>query len=500
MKNKQKVIIIGAGVAGLSAGVYAQASGFEVEIYEQHFLAGGFCTNWKRKGYTFEGGLHWLTGSRESTYMHKVWREIGAITDDTKIHVRDPHVVYDHFGTKVCLYRDIKKLENHLVEVSPDDEKQIKKLCKNITRFSKVEMPIIDIKGLKRKHKSGLKMSSAFAMLPAAFRLKQFNKMPAKKFIAKFKSDAIKGFLESIVSGEHSTTKLMFTLGLFVYGDGGFLEGGSKGMIGGIVNKFESLGGKIFYKTSVYKVLVENKNAVGVLLDNGEKIMADGGIIVTTDTTIATEKFFDKPIAEPWIEKVRGYKNKSVVSSFISLGIEADLSSQPGHLEYALETPLEFAGHKYNALEFYNYAGYRDFAPEGHSVLTMIIMGDNYDFWKTAKENGTYEDEKQKFADLVIERFTKQVPEAAGKIRYIDVATPLTYERYTKSYRGAWMSKIMAGDMLKIFPKKSKTIKGLYFAGFRLISPGGLPIAAVTGRKATQYLCRDNKAVFGELL
>ena len=40
------------------------------------------------------------------------------------------------------------------------------------------------------------------------------------------------------------------------------------------------------------------------------------------------------------------------------------------------------------------------------------------------------------------------------------------------------------------------SVKNLYFAGQRTIMPGGLPIAVVSGRKAVQYLCRDNNVMF----
>ncbi|HOE56630.1 MAG TPA: oleate hydratase, partial [Bacillota bacterium] len=56
----KKVIIVGAGIAGLTAGVYALQSGFDTTIYESHTIPGGACTSWRRKGYLFEGGLLWL--------------------------------------------------------------------------------------------------------------------------------------------------------------------------------------------------------------------------------------------------------------------------------------------------------------------------------------------------------------------------------------------------------------------------------------------------------
>ena len=63
--TEKNVIIIGAGIAGLSAGVYAAKAGFKTTILESHIIPGGLSTSWKRKGYLFEGGMHWLTGSSE---------------------------------------------------------------------------------------------------------------------------------------------------------------------------------------------------------------------------------------------------------------------------------------------------------------------------------------------------------------------------------------------------------------------------------------------------
>jgi phytoene dehydrogenase-like protein len=55
MKN---IIIVGAGIAGLAAGIYALQSGFNATIYESHAIPGGASTSWRRGGYLFEGGMH----------------------------------------------------------------------------------------------------------------------------------------------------------------------------------------------------------------------------------------------------------------------------------------------------------------------------------------------------------------------------------------------------------------------------------------------------------
>ena len=57
-----KLVIIGGGLAGLSAGCYARASGFDVTIVEHNLALGGVCTAWHRGPYLVDGCIHWLAG------------------------------------------------------------------------------------------------------------------------------------------------------------------------------------------------------------------------------------------------------------------------------------------------------------------------------------------------------------------------------------------------------------------------------------------------------
>ena len=64
------VAIIGAGVAGLSAGCYARMNGMDACIFELHDKPGGLCTAWQREGYTFDNCIEWLIGSSEASSFH----------------------------------------------------------------------------------------------------------------------------------------------------------------------------------------------------------------------------------------------------------------------------------------------------------------------------------------------------------------------------------------------------------------------------------------------
>ena len=128
--------------------------------------------------------------------------------------------------------------------------------------------------------------------------------------------------------------------------------------------------------------------------------------------------------------------------------------------------------------------------------MTCILIGDSYDYWKSKKADGTYKEEKEKVIERFITELEKHIPEIKGNVEVTDLATPLTYERYTSSYRGSWMSVWKPGKFSFTFPSKSSTIEGLYFANERVRMPGGLPICAWAGRNAAQCLCRDDGVVF----
>ncbi|OGO78616.1 MAG: amine oxidase [Clostridiales bacterium GWB2_37_7] len=489
----KKVIIIGAGIAGLTAGVYARQSGFDVTIYEAHSIPGGASTSWKRKGYLFEGGMHWLTGSSPKTALHKLWREIGALDDNTAIYNRDPFFVFEHEGKKAFLHRDIDKLQSHLIELSPADEKEIIRLCRDVRKFMKVDMPITDIRGVTVKEKTNIPISALFSMLPAFFRMPFYANQTAKEYAMRYKSLLLQNLCRSIVGDDNNATGMVFTLSTLAKSDGGYPIGGSLGMAGRMAKRFEALGGVIKYNSEVEKVIIKNGAATGIII-NGAEVSSDA-VIITQDTLVAIDTLFDSPLREPWADKMR-VEIKPMLNTFICLGIKADLSDVHESIIFTCDMPVICAGKEIKEIGINNYAGYEGYAPKGCTAVTSIFAGDSYEWWKEQKINGTYEAEKQKLAENFIYVLEKKYPQTAGKVEVWNVATPLTYERYLHSYKGSWMSIMGKGAKMQSYPSKPNSISNLYFAGQRLTIPGGLPVAAETGRKAVQYLCRDTDMVF----
>lgn len=487
----KKLLVIGAGIAGLTAGIYGRKSGFDVSILEQHTIPGGMCTGWKRKGYTFDGAMHWLTGSAPGTSLHQLWREVGALNDTVKIRYDDPFRCVEQNGKRIYLYRDLTKLQQHFNEISPQDEKMTQKFVSDVKKFSHIQAPVSDIKGVKIQNP--MKMSPV-AMLKMATALPLMNlltKLSAKEYIRQFRSPAIRSVLGSIVPDNYSAVSILFTIATLAAGDGGYAQGGSLGLAQRMADTFTGLGGTIHFGTKVDKIVANNGMVTGVKV-NGEVLPADG-VIITQEVIAASEQLFDQPPKDEWIAKIKE-ETKPAACCFLSLGIKAPLKETP---IFDLEEPIHCGGFSYEQLGFNNYYGYPGYAPEGCTALTVFFGGDSYDFWKKAKEEGRYEAEKQGVADQVKNAMIKKYPDLADKFEVVDVATPLTYERYTGSSKGSWMSVMEKGTpSMQACPCMLEEIKGVYFAGHRTMCPGGMPTALTSGRTAAQLVCRQFDKTF----
>lgn len=491
--TEKNVIIIGAGIAGLSAGVYAAKAGFKTTILESHIIPGGLSTSWKRKGYLFEGGMHWLTGSSEKLTLNQIWKETGALQENNPIFNKDPFYTLITGNKKLHLYKNIDKLAKHLLEYAPEDKKAIKRLRRDVKLFEGVHMPVKDVLGLKAKKHYQPSLLELLKMAPAVLRLSALTKQSYVDYVFKFKNADIRRLLLSVIGTRYNAVSFIYTLASFSSGDCGYPEGGSLRMSQNMADTFEACGGTIQYKTFVEEVVIENKKVVGVKTDKG--FMPCDAVIVTQDTRRAIDTLFNPPLEDKWAKTMR----KHVVSEqnmFICLGVKADLKNYPRAMVLPLKENLCFAGLEFDSLRVNNYALYKNHSPEGCSTLTCLLIGDSYNYWKKAKEDGTYKEKKQELANEFIARLSELIPEIKDNVEVTDVATPLTYERYCKSYEGSWMSVWEPGGKSINYPIKCNSVDGLYFAGQRSMMPGGLPIAVCAGRTAVQLLCKDTNTWF----
>lgn len=476
----RKVVIVGAGVSGLSAGTYACKAGFDVTILEMGHTPGGISTSWKRKGYTIEGGIHWLTGSSGLLPHNRMWKEVGALADNNPIILKDPLYTLIENGRRIPLYRNPAKMAETLIAIAPEDEKAIRKLEHQVRALEHFHAP--------RNFKEFIcNILPALPVLPALMPLS------IGQYLLQFKNASVRTLLGSFINPAQNAICLVYTLATFAVGDGGYPKGGSLVMSSNMERKFKSLGGQLLYGAEVSRIETANGKVIGVRYSKDQYIPADA-VIVSADARTAIDSLFGQPLQDSWAQKMRS--NMEVDQCLIfSMGVKADLSSYPKNMAFRLDSPFAYAGCSCDVMMLNAYSG-EDFAPQGCTTLTWLLFGDMYEFWKQAKEDGSYKEKKQAITERIIELTKRHLPEVDGNIEFTDLATPITLERYCATYKGGFMSLWKPGEKPANAPVRHSRIKGLYFAGQRTGASGGLPVAVASGRKAVKCLCRDTKINF----
>jgi len=137
-----RVVIIGAGIAGLCAGVYAKTAGFDVEILEMSDASGGLATSWKRHDYTFETCLYWLFGSNPHSPFHALWREVFDVDQLTFIDADEVLRFETEDGQSATLRSNVGQMEQELLRMAPEDRRPIHRFAKGVRRLAGFEIPI----------------------------------------------------------------------------------------------------------------------------------------------------------------------------------------------------------------------------------------------------------------------------------------------------------------------------------------------------------------------
>jgi phytoene dehydrogenase-like protein len=492
----KSVVIIGAGISGLSAGCYARMNGYESRIVESHSSPGGLCTSWRRKGYLVDGSCHWLTGSGPGNDFYRVWRELGALQGRRIVD-------YDYYagftgsdGRVFRLYTDVDRLERHMKELSPADAAPTEELCGYIRKFADFGMPVGKPAELMN-FIDGIRLMRRFAPFMKLFA--QHGSLAVSAFSARFKDPLLRdGIANAMFGTSESLFPLVMTMGTMSRKSAGFPVGGSLAFARAIETRFTGLGGSVRYGTRVDKVLERDGKATGVRLSDGSTIEADY-VIAACDLKASLFGLLDGSRIDPVHREL--LESGTVLDPMLQVcfGVDMDFSGGPPAMTegFRLPTPIDVAGRKIEWFNVKNYGFDSSMAPRGKTVLLSMFITD-WAYWEKLKGNPVaYETEKARTAEACIDALEVRYPGIRGRIEMTDVATPLTFERYTGNWKGSYMTWMLSGEFQRkhrFVPKTVPGLDGFYIASMWTNPPGGLPGAAGAGRAVVQLLCaRDRK-------
>lgn len=494
----KSIVIVGAGITGLSAGCYGQMNGYNTRIFEMDVRPGGVCTSWKRKGYTVDGCMHWLVGSGPASNFYRIWEELGVMQNHTFIDHDEYVRVEGKDGRSLALYSDPDRLEAHMKELAPEDSHVIEDFIKGIKRCIGLEMPVDKAPEL---YSIFDRVKGLFEILPYLGFFRKWGKMPIGEYASRFKDPFMReAFLAPVADATgFPMLGLLMVLAWLHQKTAGYPPGGSLEFSRTIERRYLDLGGKISYKSRVARVLVEDERSVGIRLTDGTEHRGDIVISAADGRTTIFDMLEGKYIND----KIQGYYDKLPLFPpllHVAFGVARTFDELPHSVSgfsLPLDEPVTIAGKQLDRLPLHVYNFDSSLAPAGKTVI-KLMMSTEYDYWKELhKDPGRYKAEKERIADQLIALLDRRFPGLADRVEMRDVATPMTWERYTGNWRGSYEGWLPTAKTFGM--RMGKTLPGLkdfYMVGQWVEPGGGLPPAAMSGRNVIQIICARDKRPF----
>ena len=481
-----KIVIVGGGVAGLTAGIYARMNGYEAVIYEKHNIPGGNLTGWSRGLYHIDNCVHWLTGTNPVTHEHRIWTDTGAL-GGVDIIRQDALYTFEQNGKTLSLSRDVNRLHRDMLTLSPQDMKQIDSFIKAINAAK-------TLLGISAKNND--KICSSPELIASLPILMKYHQLTTHELSLRFHHPVIRGFIRCLFPRYFGALGLLVALATFCSDNGGVPAGGSLQMARRMAERFRSLGGELHGGRSVREVQIYGNRAVSVRLDDGCIVPADE-VILAVDPKIAFGSMLDDIYMPEWLKKLYDDPEVRRFSSF-HCAYACDMPQLPFHGDRIIEIPSELPEPmRYRYLILRGYSHEPDFAPEGKSLLqTMHYLSEEQcrHFISLKEDPGAYHRHKENIERGIAEMIAIHFPELKGKLRCIDTWSPATYRRFTGADVGSYMGFVFPPKRNPMFMNgRIKGLVNVQLATQWQQAPGGLPVAAKAGEAAIKAINKRHK-------
>lgn len=448
-RMKYDVIIIGAGLGGLTAGAKLARSGKKVLIVEQHNIPGGCATTFRRKEYTVEVGLHELDGLDETDAKTRIFKDLDVFNNTELVRLPE-FFKYKNARIEFVMPDDTDKAIDALTREFPSEEKGIRKYFRQLRGIRK-EVP--KIPGTK------FWQTVLMPLYPLLFPNVVKN---AKKSIGSFldeniNNDDLKLILTANLNYYHNDPYTMSMLYFATaqdgyYAGGWYIKGGSQKLSDYLAGCVLNNSGDIVYGHLVEKILIEQGEAKGIVFrkktrgDSGQ-IIEKAKVIIANCAVPNLVDLLPEPLSLKFSEKIKDLQHScSIITLYLGF---SKTPKELGNKHYStfIANPdvknlrdfahdLKYAGFKDRHLIFVDYSQIDSgLTPEGRSFGVLATTDYAKDWDDLNREE--YKKKKEEVAQILMERLEKLIPGIKEYIDYYELGTAKTVERYTLNPGGA---------------------------------------------------------------
>ena len=492
LQDKYDSIIIGSGMGGLTTAAILAKEGQKVLVLERHYTPGGFTHVFKRKGYEWDVGIHYIGEvQRENSMLKKLFDYVS----DGKLKWADMGEVYDKIiiGDKQYDFvKGVKNFKAKMISYFPEEEQAIN---------TYIDMVFKAVKTSKNYY-----ISKAISPLWNTF-FGKYLKKPFHKYSDKTTYEVLSSLTKNeelikVLTGQYGDYGLppkesSFSMHASVarhYFDGGnFPIGGSSQIVNTIDPVIESAGGTILVSAEVDHVIIEKNKAIGVKMKDGKEILSKNIVssagIITTYKKLLPPNIIKKHQLNKQLQKVK----PSVAHVSLYIGLEGSpeelqipktnywIYPEKGDHDTCVKNYLEDLSQPFPVV-YLSFPSAKDpdwsnRYPDKSSIdIITLVPYETFEKWSDTswkKRGDEYEAIKENIAQRLLKELYKQLPQVEGKINCYELSTPLTTQHFVNYHKGEVYGLDHSPSRFRQpFLKPRTPIKNFYLTGQDIVTAG----------------------------
>lgn len=523
--KKERVIIVGAGMAGLTAAAYLAKDDYEVTLIDKNEKVGGLVNTFEREGFSFDTGPRaFVNSGMVKPILKDLGIELETFSNRIAIAIEDKIINVESLD-------NIDDYKNMMIELFPEDKNDIEKIMKVISKLSKSTAVLyeLDNPSFTDFSKDRIKLLSklipwSFRFLFALFKFSRYN-TPMEDYLNTITDN--QSIVDILTQFFFSKTPTHFALGYFyVYLDYFYPKGGTESLPKHILEKVVDYGAELKTNTRITQVNPDKKD----IMDDKGNIYKYDHLIWAADLKALYKLSDISNLNENEIAKIRKQAEliseakpaESVFVTYYGVDLPTSYFKERGG-EHFFYTPSKFGLGSINKKDknyiidnfsslskddIYKWANdfcmmntfevsipaLRDgnLAPEGKTGV-MISFLFEFKIIELIEEAGWTDEFKGYIEDLVVSIFSKTYFEGFGeKVLFKLSTTPKSILNLSGNTAGSivgWSfeTKIPVYSRIMDLPKSVLTpIPNVYKASQWTYSPSGVPIAMITGWYASK--------------
>jgi all-trans-retinol 13,14-reductase len=517
LRGDWDAIVIGSGIGGMTAAAsLAKLANKRVLVLERHYTAGGFTHTFRRPGYEWDVGIHYIG---DMSHPKAMGRRMFDFVTDGELQWEDMGDVYDRIFLGDNAYDFVKGYENFRAQLHayfPQDKAAIDQYLEKVVATAKKAQMFFAEKAVPPI------VSSLFGGMMRRSAVKEATRTTRDVLEEITQNQELIGVLTGqfgdygLVPAQSSFFIHAMVVAHYFRG-AAYPVGGSSRIAETIVPVIEGAGGEVITNADVEQIVVEDGKAVGVRLADGHELRAP--IVISNAGVINTfEKMLPAPVAEEigFASKAREV-GASIAHLSLYVGLEGtteELGLEKTNLwvyrDHQHEKNFEAFQQDINAplpVVYLSFPSAKD--PDfsrrypGKSTIEAITLGPATPFekWESTtwkKRGAEYDELKASLSERLLDTLYKHAPAVRGRVEIAELSTPLTTTNFAAHPEGAIYGLAHTPERFQQRWLRPRTpIQGLYLTGSDVVS-AGLVGAMMGGFVCASTVLKGN--VLGQVL